>query len=83
MALLVQEIIEADYAFVFNTGNPSRKEKTEIYAEEIKLNILMLSSWLVWTSWIGRAVLTCEERYGFAAIVVTNDLLQTGRERFW
>ena len=31
--LLVQEIIEAHYAFLFHTGNPSSNEETEIYAE--------------------------------------------------
>ncbi|KAG0623205.1 hypothetical protein M758_3G156100 [Ceratodon purpureus] len=36
MAVLVQEIIQADYAFVIHTINPSTEEKTEIYAEVVK-----------------------------------------------
>jgi len=33
MAVLVQEIIQADYAFVIHTTNPSTGDETEIYAE--------------------------------------------------
>jgi alpha-glucan,water dikinase len=33
MAVLVQEIICADYAFVIHTTNPSTGDDTEIYAE--------------------------------------------------
>lgn len=33
MAVLVQEIIQADYAFVIHTINPSTEDETEIYAE--------------------------------------------------
>ncbi len=33
MAVLVQEIICADYAFVIHTTNPSTADDTEIYAE--------------------------------------------------
>lgn len=33
MAVLVQEIIQADYAFVIHTVNPSTEDDTEIYAE--------------------------------------------------
>jgi phosphoenolpyruvate synthase/pyruvate phosphate dikinase len=33
MAVLVQEIIQADYAFVIHTTNPSTEDETEIYAE--------------------------------------------------
>lgn len=33
MAVLVQEIIQADYAFVIHTTNPSTGDESEIYAE--------------------------------------------------
>lgn len=33
MAVLVQEIISADYAFVIHTTNPSTGDSSEIYAE--------------------------------------------------
>ncbi|RWW04502.1 hypothetical protein GW17_00032267 [Ensete ventricosum] len=33
MAVLVQEIISADYAFVIHTTNPSSGDSSEIYAE--------------------------------------------------
>lgn len=33
MAVLVQEIINADYAFVIHTTNPSSGDSSEIYAE--------------------------------------------------
>ncbi|KAL2621231.1 hypothetical protein R1flu_001436 [Riccia fluitans] len=36
MAVLVQEIIQADYAFVIHTTNPSTGDSTEIYAEVVK-----------------------------------------------
>ncbi|XP_051122172.1 alpha-glucan water dikinase, chloroplastic isoform X2 [Andrographis paniculata] len=36
MAVLVQEIINADYAFVIHTTNPSSGDSTEIYAEVVK-----------------------------------------------
>lgn len=36
MAVLVQEIIQADYAFVIHTTNPSTGDETEIYAEVVK-----------------------------------------------
>ncbi|XP_077244216.1 pyruvate phosphate dikinase, PEP/pyruvate binding domain-containing protein [Tasmannia lanceolata] len=36
MAVLVQEIINADYAFVIHTTNPSSEDSTEIYAEVVK-----------------------------------------------
>lgn len=36
MAVLVQEIISADYAFVIHTTNPSSEDSTEIYAEVVK-----------------------------------------------
>ncbi|KAH9535846.1 hypothetical protein CY35_17G074900 [Sphagnum magellanicum] len=36
MAVLVQEIICADYAFVIHTTNPSTGDDTEIYAEVVK-----------------------------------------------
>lgn len=36
MAVLVQEIISADYAFVIHTTNPSSGDSTEIYAELVK-----------------------------------------------
>lgn len=36
MAVLVQEIIQADYAFVIHTINPSTEDETEIYAEVVK-----------------------------------------------
>lgn len=35
MAVLVQEIINADYAFVIHTTNPSSGDSSEIYAEVI------------------------------------------------
>eukprot|EP00250_Pteridium_aquilinum_P019663 c24519_g4_i1 orf=33-4475(-) len=36
MAVLVQEIVRADYAFVIHTTNPSNEDATEIYAEVVK-----------------------------------------------
>uniref|UniRef100_A0A0C9S6E6 TSA: Wollemia nobilis Ref_Wollemi_Transcript_11183_4962 transcribed RNA sequence n=2 Tax=Wollemia nobilis TaxID=56998 RepID=A0A0C9S6E6_9CONI len=36
MAVLVQEIISADYAFVIHTVNPSSGDSSEIYAEIVK-----------------------------------------------
>ncbi|KAL8035858.1 hypothetical protein ABFX02_12G123200 [Erythranthe guttata] len=36
MAVLVQEIINADYAFVIHTTNPSSEDSSEIYAEVVK-----------------------------------------------
>ncbi|XP_071716394.1 alpha-glucan water dikinase, chloroplastic-like isoform X2 [Rutidosis leptorrhynchoides] len=36
MAVLVQEIINADYAFVIHTTNPSSGDESEIYAEVVK-----------------------------------------------
>ncbi|KAL9246479.1 hypothetical protein vseg_020009 [Gypsophila vaccaria] len=36
MAVLVQEIISADYAFVIHTTNPSTEDSSEIYAEVVK-----------------------------------------------
>ncbi|XP_042502200.1 alpha-glucan water dikinase, chloroplastic-like isoform X2 [Macadamia integrifolia] len=36
MAVLVQEIISADYAFVIHTSNPSSGDSSEIYAEVVK-----------------------------------------------
>ncbi|XP_047318795.1 alpha-glucan water dikinase, chloroplastic [Impatiens glandulifera] len=36
MAVLVQEIINADYAFVIHTTNPSSGDSSEIYAELVK-----------------------------------------------
>ncbi|XP_006841018.2 alpha-glucan water dikinase, chloroplastic isoform X1 [Amborella trichopoda] len=36
MAVLVQEIISADYAFVIHTINPSSRDSSEIYAEVVK-----------------------------------------------
>ncbi|CAL9114527.1 alpha-glucan water dikinase, chloroplastic isoform X1 [Musa acuminata AAA Group] len=36
MAVLVQEIISADYAFVIHTTNPSSGDSSEIYAEVVK-----------------------------------------------
>ncbi|KAK3416768.1 hypothetical protein EUGRSUZ_H02531 [Eucalyptus grandis] len=36
MAVLVQEIINADYAFVIHTTNPSSGDSEEIYAEVVK-----------------------------------------------
>ncbi|KAJ6351583.1 hypothetical protein OIU78_007486 [Salix suchowensis] len=36
MAVLVQEVINADYAFVIHTTNPSSNDSSEIYAEVVK-----------------------------------------------
>ncbi|KAH9319028.1 hypothetical protein KI387_020797, partial [Taxus chinensis] len=36
MAVLVQEIVSADYAFVIHTVNPSTEDSSEIYAEVVK-----------------------------------------------
>jgi len=33
MAVLVQEVVNADYAFVIHTTNPSSGDSSEIYAE--------------------------------------------------
>lgn len=35
MAVLVQKIIPADYAFVIHTKNPSSNDSNEIYAEVV------------------------------------------------
>ncbi|MFS7915376.1 putative transferase [Helianthus anomalus] len=37
MVVLVQEIINADYAFVIHTTNPSSGDPSEIYAEVVKV----------------------------------------------
>jgi hypothetical protein len=39
MAVLVQEIISADYAFVIHTTNPSTGDSSEIYAEVNKASL--------------------------------------------
>ncbi|CAJ1940177.1 unnamed protein product [Sphenostylis stenocarpa] len=36
MAVLVQEVVNADYAFVIHTTNPSSGDSSEIYAEVVK-----------------------------------------------
>ncbi|XP_022735440.1 alpha-glucan water dikinase, chloroplastic-like isoform X2 [Durio zibethinus] len=36
MAVLVQEVINADYAFVIHTTNPSSGDSSEVYAEVVK-----------------------------------------------
>jgi alpha-glucan, water dikinase len=36
MAVLVQEVVSADYAFVIHTTNPSSGDDSEIYAEVVK-----------------------------------------------
>lgn len=36
MAVLVQEVVQADYAFVIHTINPSNGDSSEIYAEVVK-----------------------------------------------
>jgi alpha-glucan, water dikinase len=36
MAVLVQEIVNADYAFVIHTTNPSSGDSSEIYTEVVK-----------------------------------------------
>ncbi|XP_057856016.1 alpha-glucan water dikinase, chloroplastic isoform X2 [Cryptomeria japonica] len=36
MAVLVQEVVNADYAFVIHTVNPSTEDSSEIYAEVVK-----------------------------------------------
>ena len=36
MAVLVQEVVRADYAFVVHTVNPSTGNEEEIYAEMVK-----------------------------------------------
>lgn len=41
MAVLVQEIINADYAFVIHTTNPSSGDSSEIYAEVIYIYIYL------------------------------------------
>ena len=41
MAVLVQEIINADYAFVIHTTNPSSGDSSEIYTE-VTLDLLIL-----------------------------------------
>ena len=35
MAVLCQKIIEAEYAFVIHTKNPSNNDKNEIYCEAV------------------------------------------------
>lgn len=39
MAVLVQEMIDPDYAFVIHTTNPFSKDSSEIYAEVLLLKI--------------------------------------------
>ncbi|RYR03797.1 hypothetical protein Ahy_B06g083130 [Arachis hypogaea] len=39
MAVLVQEVINADYAFVIHTTNPSSGDTSEIYTEKIRVNM--------------------------------------------
>lgn len=41
MAVLVQEIINADYAFVIHTTNPSSGDSSEIYAEVIYIYLYL------------------------------------------
>ena len=41
MAVLVQEIINADYAFVIHTTNPSSGDPSEIYTEVIFYLLLL------------------------------------------
>jgi alpha-glucan,water dikinase len=46
MAVLVQEIVRADYAFVIHTTNPSNEDPSEIYAEVGKPHVCSVaSSW--------------------------------------
>lgn len=42
MAVLVQEVINADYAFVIHTTNPSTGDSSEIYAEVFNFSMLFL-----------------------------------------
>ncbi len=35
MAVLVQKIVPADYAFVIHTKNPSNNDENEVYAEVV------------------------------------------------
>ena len=35
MSVLVQPVVDADYAFVIHTVNPSSKDQTELYAEVV------------------------------------------------
>lgn len=44
MAVLVQEIVNADYAFVIHTTNPSSGDSSEIYAE------VLLEKKMLWLS---------------------------------
>jgi alpha-glucan, water dikinase len=44
MAVLVQEIISADYAFVIHTANPLTGDSSEIYAEVNKASHTLFSS---------------------------------------
>lgn len=41
MAVLVQEIVSADYAFVIHTTNPSSGDSSEIYAEVNKTSFFL------------------------------------------
>lgn len=47
MAVLVQEIINADYAFVIHTTNPSSEDSSEIYAEVTCYILVSLQCWLL------------------------------------
>lgn len=47
MAVLVQEVINADYAFVIHTTNPSSGDSSEIYAEVLCLYQAICLSHLV------------------------------------
>lgn len=50
MAVLIQEIINADYAFVIHTTNPSSGDDSEIYAEVIYVTSLFHLNFLVYAS---------------------------------
>lgn len=60
MAVLVQEIINADYAFVIHTTNPSTGDSSEIYAEVMQYQLafqayvikLLWSIAPLWPIWV-------------------------------
>jgi len=54
MAVLVQEVVNADYAFVIHTTNPSSGDSSEIYAE---VCVMMLCFPLFFCSFKGKKLL--------------------------
>lgn len=73
MAVLVQEIIQADYAFVVHTTNPSTEDETEIYAE-VKLKDVMEDERSTLSSlyWLYLSCRREDMSFGFVLVYFTN-----------